>query len=404
MFKKALSFFVAAIMLAVACIPAFAAKTYTVEEIGISVDIPDGYYVITRDISPSDSVFSVLGLDYDALMEIMKNGNIYLDAVGENSEEIMLITYPVPGIEDLSDFTTEELTEFEEGFISGYETSGIEVLDYQIYETDEHVYFKVEAYEESNDVYIMQYANVLDEQMYMLGLRSLTEITDAQISMMESCVDTISYDFLEENTEEYTKAESEDFIGSSDEEYSEDENYDDEYDSNDEYDDEYDEKEDYDEDEDEDEDEDDYIETIDPSDEDSSGIPDFVWIIVIAVLVAIIAAIIIVVVKGKKKNEPQAIQMPPIQQNIPVQQPYYPPVQQPYAPPFAPAPVPVPEPQKLEPVHEAEKAAEAEVPAPTVTTQAPETEEKPKPAFCSNCGAALRPDAKFCPMCGSTIG
>lgn len=393
MFKKTLSFFVATIMLAVCCIPAFAAKTYTVEEIGISVDIPDGYYVITRDISPSDSVFSVLGLDYDALMEIMKNGNIYLDAVGENSEEIMLITYPVPGIEDLSDFTTEELAEFEEGFISGYETTGIEVLDYQIYETDEHVYFKVEAYEESNDVYIMQYANVLDGQMYMLGLRSLTEITDAQISMMESCVDTVSYDFLEENAEEYTEAESEDFIGSSDEEYSEDENY------NDEYDDEYDEKEDYDEDEDE------YIETIGPSDEDSSGIPDFVWIIVIAVLVAIIAAIIIVVVKGKKKNEPQAIQMPPIQQNIPVQQPYYPPVQQPYTPPFAPAPVPVPEqPQESEPVQETEKVAEAEVPAPTLTTQTPETEEKPKPAFCSNCGAALRPDAKFCPMCGSTIG
>ena len=78
------------------------------------------------------------------------------------------------------------------------------------------------------------------------------------------------------------------------------------------------------------------------------------------------------------------------------------------APATAPQPEPIPEPEPI-PVEESTPVPEAvpepePIPEPIVEpTPVPEPEPIPEPAVCPNCGAVLKPNARFCSKCGTSL-
>ncbi len=405
--KKFVSVLLAVVMVMTLAVTAFAAKRYTVDELGISLSIPDSYYVITRNSTADDPAFTELGLNYDSIMDAMISGGVYLDAVKADGEQIMLLKKAVPGFGNLSDYSVEDLEAMETDFIASYEESGSDVLDYQVYESDKYNYLRVEAYDESIDMYVLQYCNVIDGQMYSINLAAESEINSTQISTMEGVVDTVTYEFLgesaEEPTEAYTEEVTEEITYSFDfggvEEDTEDEYADDEY-----------AKDEYTEDEDTDDEEvyaDGYIS--EPSSNSSFSIPGYVFIILIVILLIVIAAIVIVVISGKKKQAASADVPLTVQGN-------YPPVQPPIQNVYQPAPV---QPQFIQPtapvqniqpeeIRPAQPLGQSKLPeeAPTIVAAPvqPAAEEAPKASFCGNCGAPVAEGGAFCPMCGARIG
>ena len=71
----------------------FAANTaYEIKELNMSVPVPNDMLVLTRETTKSDSFFSEFGLDYDETMENLTSGNIYLQAVKDDSLLTLTVT------------------------------------------------------------------------------------------------------------------------------------------------------------------------------------------------------------------------------------------------------------------------------------------------------------------------
>ena len=73
---------------------AFAAdeNTYRLDSLGLSIEIPEGYTVLTRDTSANDPSLDVFGLTKDDLDSLMTDGNIYLDAWDDSTMTEILVT------------------------------------------------------------------------------------------------------------------------------------------------------------------------------------------------------------------------------------------------------------------------------------------------------------------------
>ncbi len=72
---------------------AFAESTsYEIDELFMSISIPNEMLAITRDSEKTDSYFSKFGLDYKETMNMFKDGNIYLQAMKDDGSLTLTVT------------------------------------------------------------------------------------------------------------------------------------------------------------------------------------------------------------------------------------------------------------------------------------------------------------------------
>lgn len=83
----------AAVMLSSLALTAFAESTsYEIDELFMSISIPNEMLAITRDSEKTDSYFSKFGLDYKETMNMFKDGNIYLQAMKDDGSLTLTVT------------------------------------------------------------------------------------------------------------------------------------------------------------------------------------------------------------------------------------------------------------------------------------------------------------------------
>ena len=81
------------IMLSSLAVTAFAESTsYEIDELFMSISIPNEMLAITRDSEKTDSYFSKFGLDYKETMNMFKDGNIYLQAMKDDGSLTLTVT------------------------------------------------------------------------------------------------------------------------------------------------------------------------------------------------------------------------------------------------------------------------------------------------------------------------
>ncbi|MBR1730833.1 MAG: hypothetical protein IJ725_00145, partial [Ruminococcus sp.] len=95
--KKFAAVVFAAIMCAVmVCsfgMTAFAENTaYELNALNMSIPVPDDMIVLTRDSTENDPFFTTFKLNYDTTMSKLTEGNIYLEAVTEDSALTLTVT------------------------------------------------------------------------------------------------------------------------------------------------------------------------------------------------------------------------------------------------------------------------------------------------------------------------
>lgn len=80
--KRLYSFVLMLIMVLSMSTTVFAAssKSYQLDDLGMSIDIPSEYVTFTRNISDNDPNLATYGLNKKDLSDLMKSGNIYLNA------------------------------------------------------------------------------------------------------------------------------------------------------------------------------------------------------------------------------------------------------------------------------------------------------------------------------------
>lgn len=115
---------------------AFAENTaYEINELNMSIPIPNDMLVITRDSKKTDSFFSEFGLDYSETMDKLKEGNIYLEAMNSDSSLTLMVTKTETeeskSIGNYNSISDEELANIKEKLLEDKAYKSASVVEYK---------------------------------------------------------------------------------------------------------------------------------------------------------------------------------------------------------------------------------------------------------------------------------
>ena len=161
--KRAVSVFLAVLIVLCAAVPAMAAsKEYTIPELdNMTIEVPEDLFVFTQDLDPSDPNLIAAGYtDIISKGNEFKDNNIYLNVVGENGSPNVMIakkessrTQEVYNLSLLSDEEFEAFLAEMRGDNEEEADPSIQTIDYTVerYDTPNQPFFVLELSMESTD-------------------------------------------------------------------------------------------------------------------------------------------------------------------------------------------------------------------------------------------------------------
>lgn len=174
-------------------IPARAVSTeYEIPEFGLTISIPEGYAVFTRDMKDTDPLLQDYGFTMEDVMDILGT-DIYLDAIGiECDEEIVVSMYEDMGL-DLSGLGDTALRLLASGFEEGYEEAGAKVFSMEVYHHPKLNFLRCYLYMPEENTYVLQYYTIYDGNGLSVTLRSYSgAISDDQEKKIQSVIDSVA--------------------------------------------------------------------------------------------------------------------------------------------------------------------------------------------------------------------
>lgn len=178
-------------------IPVFASSnSYALDELGLVVTIPSKYDVVTQDTSPNSSIFSDRGLSGSDIIEQFKANGIYLNALAnDGSNEEIVVTMADGVFDNLSEFSNTSLKTLASSLVEGYESYGLTITSYDIYEHSQAKFIRIHFIDETNSVYGLQYYTNYDAKTINFTLRSYSgDISQTQEETIKCVVDSIVFD------------------------------------------------------------------------------------------------------------------------------------------------------------------------------------------------------------------
>ena len=186
------------LLAAVSSFSAFAtgSTTYHLDDVGMSIDIPDGFIVFTRDINQNDPNLSKIGLTKSELSSLMENSYSYLYAIDSDLNEITVTMAKGASVEYYSTTKDSALLSEASTIVDEFKEMGLTVTKYDVYSTDQTKYIKFFSNRPSNlgTVYILQYSTSLGTTKINISLKSYSSsITSTKESLLEGIVDSVVY-------------------------------------------------------------------------------------------------------------------------------------------------------------------------------------------------------------------
>lgn len=180
-----------------------ATNTYKMDELGLEVSFPSDFTVITEDISSSDPIFDRLGITKDALISKFKLGNIYLNAIPNNSSTEEIVVTMTDGVFDnLSVFSDGTLKTLASSLTKEYENYGITVTKYDIYQHSQAKFIRIYFTDTANSAYGLQYYTNYGAKAMNFTMRSYDgPISSSQEQTIKTVVDSIRYNTDPPSTE-----------------------------------------------------------------------------------------------------------------------------------------------------------------------------------------------------------
>lgn len=203
--KKILVLIIALCLIVPLCINVSAiSNTYELPELGMNVNIPSKYTVITRHTPAYDPIFSKIGMTKSDLMSLFQSNQIYLNAIidGDSSEEIV-VTMTENIINDFNLFSDTSLSIMISALCEEYKKIGINVSNYEIYQHSQAKFVKIYFTDTAQTVNGLQYYTVYDNKAINLTMRSYTGyLSYAQEQTIKNVVDSIHF-YIEPQKTEY---------------------------------------------------------------------------------------------------------------------------------------------------------------------------------------------------------
>jgi len=188
-------------------------ETYEVEELGLTIEIPDGFAVATRTSEDNDEILDITGLTYLEMLQIFQTEDIYLDALDPDLLCEVIITMTPLEMDDFSSCNEVFLNALGEELLLLCPAEGSEDIPNQttFYDSFE-LYFNEQTkyiifngrYELPEYTYhICLYYTVINNMAISITMQSYeTEIPEEYLPMLKEIVDSIDYHaFVEEDGE-----------------------------------------------------------------------------------------------------------------------------------------------------------------------------------------------------------
>lgn len=197
--KRLLSFVLVLLSLLSLSVPGFAAvnTTYDLKELGMSIDIPSDYAVLTRDNLDDYPNLSDYGFDKKTLSEMMESSNTYLHAWDKDISFEIYISMTDSPIDDLNLMSDTMLNTFASSFKAEYAKSGATFEKYEIYKHNQTKFVKI-YFDQPNGTskdYALQYYTVYDKKAINITMQSYSGVIDSKKeSILESIVNTAHFD------------------------------------------------------------------------------------------------------------------------------------------------------------------------------------------------------------------
>ena len=175
------------------------AETYTISGTDVTITFSDpNWYVFTRDNLIGNEQLTSLGITYEYMNEIMKEGNIYLDAAlfheTDPNENIELFIRAIPltdTVGNLHAYSEEEINSFGDSLLN---SGKFNMTSYKIY-GNKYKYIEFEYTDLGYHVY--QLYTVINGKGYNFSIQKINAITDSEKTLMKEIIDTIEFDINE---------------------------------------------------------------------------------------------------------------------------------------------------------------------------------------------------------------
>ena len=144
--KKMFTLFLCLVLVGSLGLPAFAAsRVYPIEDLGIELEIPSRYIVMTRDYVSDEIALKLTGQTQEGLKDMYESKAIFLNALElEYPLKEIVITGMQTRTPDFSTRSDEELLAYGETVRHLYEAMKAEFVSMSVYETDWNKFLKFE--------------------------------------------------------------------------------------------------------------------------------------------------------------------------------------------------------------------------------------------------------------------
>lgn len=189
--------------------------TYDLDQLGMSIDIPNDYDVFTRDTPADDPAYAWYGFTKKDLDSLLEQQNAYLNALlPDISQEIVVIMVDSP-LQNLSPMSNAAISFFASELDNTYEDLGYTFLKYEIYQHEQIKFLKIYVFQENNGLpdYGLQYYTACNGQGISITLHSYTgEITQADEDALQKIVDSAVFQNAEPIPEADISAEPFEYV------------------------------------------------------------------------------------------------------------------------------------------------------------------------------------------------
>jgi hypothetical protein len=178
---------------------AFASSGYELPELNMTVNIPDDFVVLTRDMPEDDPSFAALGTTKTDVDGKLVTNNEYLHAVKKDASEEIAISM-APDKSGIFDYNLLSESDVEKGVKEFIKTSqkdypDAKIAGHSIYKQGQAIYICMDYALPAggSDYWYRTYVTVINGMVIQLKLSSNNTITAEQQDMLRSVIDSIAY-------------------------------------------------------------------------------------------------------------------------------------------------------------------------------------------------------------------
>lgn len=199
MVKRVYAFLLSFIIIAFLPAECFADNTVKryLPDLGMSIETPGDYYILSRDISSSDPALSFFGFSKSDCISFLEESSIYLDAVDPDVTTEIVVTMTENVLSDMNMLPDTTIDALLSSLSDVYSNIGISVTNMEYYQHKQAKFVVLDINQESDTgtIYGVQYYTIYNYKAINVTLHSYDgRVSSSDKSLARSVVDSVVFD------------------------------------------------------------------------------------------------------------------------------------------------------------------------------------------------------------------